>query len=651
VFAQNLRTFRCSGCGVNPLMEKTAYKFATIGGQSTAPRRGATLLDASPPRRFSVSHIARDGRTRGLVAAGLIAAAATFVIGQQPQQPPRFRAGPNFVPADIYPTKDGAPVEDLTAADFDVTEDGAPQKIETFEHIAVQPADAQATRRDPGSVTLANAQAADPHRRVFVIFLDNANVTIEGSMRIREPLIELLTRVLDADDLVGVMTPDMGPDQITFGRKTEVIEDGLRNGWPWGRKRSILLDEQEEKYNMCFPPVPGGEPGPTSALARELIARRRERIALDSLNDLVHHMSAIREGRTAVLAVSEGWFLYSPNQTLTNVRSDAQGHNLDPLPGSPQPVGVGPGGTLTMNDPNQPFASIRRECQRDQMELAMADDNKYFRDILGDANRANVSFYPIDPQGLRAFDSDIGPEAPPPISIDRAILRNRIESLRVLALNTDGIALVDNNDLRGQIRRLAADLTSYYLVGYYSTNAKLDGTYRKIKVRVKRPGVVVRARNGYRAATEAQVAAARSDAAPAAAPNAAITDALGMLERTARTGRGFVASGEPVVFHRGPTTGNQMVKADARVFSRSERVHLELQAAPDAPLWTGALLDRTGKKTPVPVAVSERTDPASSQRWFIADVTLAPLGPGDYVIELTRSGDAQKLLTGIRVTQ
>ena len=94
-----------------------------------------------------------------------------------------------------------------------------------------------------------------------------------------------------------------------------------------------------------------------------------------------------------------------------------------------------------------------------------------------------------------------------------------------------------------------------------------------------------------------------------------------------------------------------MVKADARVFARSERVHLELQAAPDAPLWTGALLDRTGKKTPVPVAVSERTEPASSQRWFIADVTLAPLGPGDYVIELTRSGDAQKLLTGIRVTQ
>lgn len=607
-----------------------------------------------------MSHIARASCMRGLLAAGLMAAAATLAAegGQespQPQQPPRFRAGTNFVQVDAYPTKDGAPIDDLAAADFEVTEDGVPQKIETFEHIVIEPAGAQATRIDPGSPSQANALAADPHRRVFVIFLDNANVTIVGSHNIKEPLIELLTRVLGADDLVGIMTPDMSPDQIAFGRKTEVIEEGLRTNWAWGRKHSIILDDQEKKYDMCFPPQAGeAAPGGHSALALELIARRRERIVLDSLNDLVRHMSAIREGRTAVLAVSEGWLLYSPNEALTRPRKDQYGSNVDPLPGSPQPVGVGPGGTLTMNDPNQPFASIRRECQRDQMELAMADDNKYFRDILGDANHANVSFYPIDPRGLPAFDSDIGPEPPLPLAVDRAVLRNRIDSLRVLAATTDGIAFVENNDLRSQLRRLAADLTSYYLVGYASTNTKLDGTYRRIRVRVKRPGVNVRARSGYRAATEAQVAAARANAAaaPGAAPNAALADALGTLERTARTGRSFAGSGDPIVFHRGPTTGNQLVKAQARVFSRSERVRLELQAPAGAPLWAGALLDRAGKRTPVPVAVSERTDPATSQRWFLADVTLAPLGPGDYVIEMTRpAGDPAKVLTGIRVTR
>ena len=55
------------------------------------------------------------------------------------------------------------------------------------------------------------------------------------------------------------------------------------------------------------------------------------------------------------------------------------------------------------------------------------------------------------------------------------MLQRRIDSLRVLASNTDGVAFLNSNDLRGQMRRLAADFTSYYLLGYSSTNAKLDG--------------------------------------------------------------------------------------------------------------------------------------------------------------------------------
>ena len=213
-------------------------------------------------------------------------------------------------------------------------------------------------------------------------------------------------------------------------------------------------------------------------------------------------------------------------------------------------------------------------------------------------------------------------------------LQARADSRYVLAVNTDGIALANNNDLSGQMRRIADDLTSSCLIGYYSTNAKLDGKYRAIKVRVKRPGIEVRARRGYRAATEAEVAAARAGAdAPVPDASKAVARALGSLETDARaTGRTVARNGnEPLVFHRGPTTGNQIEPASTRIFSRSERIRFETEAGTGPTAWTGTLLDRTGKPLPVPVATGERTEGASGQRWLTADLTLAPLGAGDYV--------------------
>ena len=72
----------------------------------------------------------------------------------------------------------------------------------------------------------------------------------------------------------------------------------------------------------------------------------------------------------------------------------------------------------------------------------------------------------------------------------------------------------------------------------------------------------------------------------------------------------------------------------------------------DATAWSGALLDRTGKTLPIPVTTGERTDPSTGQRWLTADLTLAPLGAGDYAIELTvqHGGEPVKILKAIHVT-
>src|SRR5690606_26782725 len=137
----------------------------------------------------------------------------------------------------------------------------------------------------------------------------------------------------------------------------------------------------------------------------------------------------------------------------------------------------------------------------------------------------------IDPRGLAVWDAPLGPEAPPPLPVDQANLRTRLESLHNLAVGTDGLAVVSSNDLHRGLERIAADLTSYYLLGYHSTNTKLDGRYRRLEVKVKRPGVNVRARRGYRGPTAEEVAAAEADAFKADAAPSALKVAMGMLAR------------------------------------------------------------------------------------------------------------------------
>jgi hypothetical protein len=168
--------------------------------------------------------------------------------------------------------------------------------------------------------------------------------------------------------------------------------------------------------------------------------------------------------------------------------------------------------------------------------LSGIDNERHFRDIMDEANRANASFYPIEPRGLPVFDNDIGPNPPPSPSDDFTMLRGRHDTLMTIADNTDGIAVINSNDIDSGLKRVVSDLSSYYLLGYTSTNSKLDGRFRAIKVRVKRPGVEVRARRGYQAPTEAEAAArTRAPAAPEVdEATAAINKTIATLEGSTR---------------------------------------------------------------------------------------------------------------------
>lgn len=103
--------------------------------------------------------------------------------GSQPATPaqPTFRVEANFVRVDVYPTNArGEPITDLTADDFEVLEDNKPQKVTQFERVALSTTTAREERRDPVSADDGRRQAADPRRRVYVIFLDTWHTDFGG---------------------------------------------------------------------------------------------------------------------------------------------------------------------------------------------------------------------------------------------------------------------------------------------------------------------------------------------------------------------------------------------------------------------------------------------------------------------------------------
>lgn len=430
---------------------------------------------------------------RALLSICVLACAASAVGAQAPAanpspQQPTFRGGINYVKVDMYAsTRDGVPISDLRRDEIELLEDGKAQDIKDFEHVQVDTLTPQELRIEPNSVEQSRQMAADGRARIFVVFLDTFHTTIEGSANMRIPLVRFLDRAMGSNDMVAVMTPEMSASDITFGRKTTVISNIMQREWTWGRRNRLdqQFDAKEALYTACYR---GDE-----QLLKAMKERRREKQTLDALQDLIIHLQGIRDERKAILTVSEGWRLFQPDSKLANR-------------GGSEIPDVGRLFTPADRTRNAGGSSIdKAQCDADRIALAQIDDAQRMRELTESANRGNVTFYPVYARGLVVFDSDIGPAPPPSPEEDAAILRNRQAALRGLAIDTDGTAIINTNDIEGGISRIVADLSSYYLLGYESTNSKLDGKFRSISVRVKRPDAKVRARRGYRALTAEEV--------------------------------------------------------------------------------------------------------------------------------------------------
>jgi VWFA-related protein len=429
---------------------------------------------------------ATSGRWRNLAGARVFAAgldAAQQPPAQQqpppppqpgapetPQPPPVFRAGINFVRVDvIISDKAGNPVGDLQQSDFDVTEDGKPQQIETFKLVKLDGGTAEAIKTPPKEIRNdydEEMEAARDDVRLFAIFLDDYHVRRGASLSVRNPLSTFIENNLGPTDMIGVMYPLESTASVRMTRNHSAVMRGLRQFQ--GRKFDYEPRNQYEEQYAHYP--------------AEIVEKIRNQVSLSAIKALIVHMGSLKEGRKALILVSEGYTSILPPQMRN---ADAT------MPGSGNPAYGNP--SVGVNDPNEDRASW----------LAGLDMDSDLRDVYDMANRNNVAIYAVDPRGLPGFEFDINEGIG--LQTDSKYLTSTMDTLRLLAEQTDGRAIVNRNDLAVGMKQITRDSSAYYLIGYNSSQAPSDGKFHNIRVRVKRPGVQVRARKGYWALNQEEV--------------------------------------------------------------------------------------------------------------------------------------------------
>ena len=136
----------------------------------------------------------------------------------------------------------------------------------------------------------------------------------------------------------------------------------------------------------------------------------------------------------------------------------------------------------------------QQQGQFGQNQFADADLARELADLTRSANRANATFYTIDPRGLVA-GADLDEQLDP--AEYQTHIRKTQDSLRILADETGGIAIVNQNNFDKGLKRIDAETSDYYVVGYYSSNPDPLKRARKIEIKVKREGLSVWSRTSY----------------------------------------------------------------------------------------------------------------------------------------------------------
>jgi VWFA-related protein len=393
---------------------------------------------------------------------------------------PVFRTGINFVRVDVIATdKQGNLVADLTQNDFEILEDSRPQTVETFRFIKVDSVAPDYSTRTIRTRADEETAAADENARIFVFFLDDYHVRRNSAMSVRKPVTEFIRTQLAPNDLVAVMYPLTPLDAVVLTRDHDSLVRAVERFE--GRKFDY---EPRNSIEMQYSHQPA-----------EVVERIRRQVSLSAQKGLAIKLGALREGRKAMVLVSEGYTAMLPPQKRDAI------------------AGFSGLGNPAHGNPLAGENNINEERARNMAEFDMQQELQLVFDA---ANRSNTAIYAVDPRGLSTGEFDIADNIGTRQSQES--LRSTIASLQMLAENTDGRAIVNRNDLARGMQQIVRDSSAYYLLGYNSTGAPQDGKFHPIRVRVKRPGVQVRARKGFWALSAEEATRATAPARPGAPP-------------------------------------------------------------------------------------------------------------------------------------
>lgn len=352
-------------------------------------------------------------------------------------------------------------VADLTKDDFDVYEDGIKQDISSVDLIhGGRTFNLQAPPPPPpqeGIILPPSKPTNDSAGRIFLFFVDDLHMDFNDTPRIRALFKKMATTLVHEGDMFGVVST--GTSSISIDMT-------------YDRKR---MDEAIAKISGSALKPKEIIEGPTTSEGPSEV-RYRAHVAFSTANDIVKNLASVQNRRKAVIYVSNGY-------------------DFNPFEGAryadPNVVG-------STNNTAQQFRNMGENdydpYTRQQNEFADADLMRELSELTRAANRANATFYTIDPRGLVA-GADIDQDVDPTEWND--YLRKSQDSLRVIAEQTGGFATINQNDFDKALKRIDAESSDYYVLGYYSGNPDPTRRTRKIEVKVRRSGLDVWSRKSY----------------------------------------------------------------------------------------------------------------------------------------------------------